>query len=233
MNILIVDDEVLELDQLELFLSPHFPNWTIYRALDASQALKISDSVTIHLAFLDIKLPGKSGLELAEILSSQFEHIDIVMVTAFQSFPFMKQSIRLGVIDYITKPIIEEEFNFLLEKYKSKLSEKHPIFIQEALNYIHINYNETMSLSSIAEEVYVNPSYLSRSFHKELGMPISLYIKEFRIKKAKELLRLNSQKNIADIAAQTGFKSQSYFSKTFRELEGMSPFDYMKKEVEE
>ena len=41
MNILLIDDEHLEVEQLEYLIAPHFPNWTIFKAYDASQAIQI------------------------------------------------------------------------------------------------------------------------------------------------------------------------------------------------
>ena len=117
MNILLVDDEVLELDQLEYLMKAQFPNWTFYKAQDASIALQLAGKVKISLAFLDIQMPGKNGLELAKELKNNYE-LDIIMVTAFQSFEYAKASLRIGVNDYLTKPIVESELLGLLEKYQ-------------------------------------------------------------------------------------------------------------------
>lgn len=77
MNVLLVDDEPLELEQLEYLIQPLFPLWKLHKASDASQAMSISQKVKIHLAFLDINLPGKSGLELGEELRLHNQAIDL------------------------------------------------------------------------------------------------------------------------------------------------------------
>jgi YesN/AraC family two-component response regulator len=99
MNILLVDDEPIELEQLEYLIQKKFLNWKFFKAQDASQALQIIKQHDIFLAFLDIQLPGKSGLDLAMELSVKND-IDIIMVTAYQNFKYIQTSLRLGVIDY-------------------------------------------------------------------------------------------------------------------------------------
>ena len=80
------------------------------------EALRINEKFSIHLALLDIHLPGISGLQLGEKLKNNNSNLDIIIVTAYQNFDYAKQSIRLGVIDYITKPIIEKELIDILQK---------------------------------------------------------------------------------------------------------------------
>ncbi|CRK81894.1 response regulator transcription factor [Neobacillus massiliamazoniensis] len=99
MNALIVDDELLELEQLEYMLQSECPNWKIYKAADANQAHDINRSFPIQLAFLDINLPGKSGLEFGEELREINQEVDIIMVTASQNFNYTQQSIRIGVFN--------------------------------------------------------------------------------------------------------------------------------------
>jgi response regulator of citrate/malate metabolism len=75
------------------------------------------------LAFLDINLPGKSGLEFGEELRKINQEVDIIIVTACQNINYAQQSIRIGVVDYLTKPIIESELLSILDKYKDTQSE--------------------------------------------------------------------------------------------------------------
>ena len=133
MHILLVDDEPLELEQLNYMIHEKYPYWTIHTAADASQALKILTEHPIRLTLLDIQLPGKSGIELG-IEMKKYDHIDIIMVTAYQSFDYAQASLRLGAKDYLTKPIIEEELFKVLDHYKyasiQSRSEEHTSELQ-------------------------------------------------------------------------------------------------------
>ncbi|MFK9090353.1 helix-turn-helix domain-containing protein [Bacillus salipaludis] len=228
MNILLVDDEELELEQLEYLIHRMFPNWKFFKARDASQATQIVKQQDIFLAFLDIQLPGKSGLELATELTRSYS-MDIIMVTAFQNFEYAKASIRLGVVDYITKPIIEEELATVLSRYDrmARYSEQ----IVNALNIIHKDYCEKLSLNYLASKIHINSAYLSRKFHEEVGMGFSEYLNEYRLKEAQKMLIDFPDLSISTISERCGFNSQHYFSQTFRKMTGQSPRDYRLKET--
>lgn len=228
MNILLVDDEQLELDQLEYLIHRKFPTWKIFKALDASKALPIAKQHDIVLAFLDIQLPGKSGLELAAELSRSYS-MDIIMVTAYQNFEYAQASIRLGVVDYITKPVIEDELMSVLNKYErlGRYSEQ----IIKALQIIKQEYSEKLTLNYLASKIHINPAYFSRKFHEEVGMGFSEYLNEHRLKEAQKMLIDFPDLSISTVSERCGFNSQHYFSQIFRKMTGQSPRDYRLKET--
>ena len=228
MNILLVDDEQLELEQLEYLIQRRFPNWHFFKALDASQAMQIVKQHDIFLAFLDIQLPGKSGLELALELTRSYK-MDIIMVTAFQNFEYAQASIRLGVVDYITKPVIEDELVAVLKKYErlGRYSEQ----IANALKIIHQEYSEKLTLNYLASKIHINSAYLSRKFHEEVGTGFSEYLNDYRLMQAQKMLIDYPDLSISTIAERCGFNSQHYFSQIFRKMTGQSPRDYRLKET--
>lgn len=231
MNVLLLDDEPLELEQLEYLLQHEFPSWNFFKASDAIQAHLIYLNHEIDLAFLDINLPGKSGLEFGEELRQSNKDIEIIMVTACQDFNYAQQSIRIGVVDYLTKPVIESELLKILSKYKEhQYSQNYSTLIQCSLKAIHEKYAEKISLSDIANEVHANPTYLSRKFHEEVDLSFSEYLIQYRIHMAKRYLITNPKWTIADVAEKSGFSSQNYFSTLFRRIEGVAPTEFREKE---
>jgi two-component system, response regulator YesN len=231
MNVLLLDDEPLELEQLEYLLLSEFPSWKFFKASDASQAHSINLNHEIDLAFLDINLPGKSGLEFGEELRQSNKDVEIVMVTACQDFSYAQQSIRIGVVDYLTKPVIERELLTILSKYKeNQFSQSYSSLIQCSLKAIHEKFAEKISLSDIANEVHANPTYLSRKFHEEVGVAFSEYLIRYRIHAAKRILIAHPNWTISDVAENSGFSSQNYFSTLFRKIEGISPTEFREKE---
>ena len=223
MNILLVDDEALELDQLEYIMKSDFPNWMFYKAQDASIALQIAERVKISIAFLDIQIPGKNGLELAKELKHKYE-MDIIMVTAFQSFEHAQLSLRIGVNDYVTKPIVKSELLEILEKYRKWNSQSD--YIQDVLLIIREEYNEKLSLSSVANRVHLNSTYLSRKFIEELGIGFADYLNAYRLEIAKKLLTEHKEMSMAVIAEKAGFNSQHYFSAMFKKQFQLTPSEY-------
>ncbi|ANE45196.1 chemotaxis protein CheY [Paenibacillus swuensis] len=262
MNVLLVDDEPLELEQLEFLIKPEFPEWVLYKAHDSRQAMEIAGQVPVHLSFLDIHLPGASGLELGRELRASRKEMDMIMVTAYQNFQYAKESIGLGVVGYITKPLIQSEFLEALEKYKdpgnnglaaagmtdgittkssvsgelarsgfSSGSARHSDLIKRALAVIHERYAERLSLQDVAEAIHVNATYLSRRFHEEVGPSFSEYMIQYRIEQSRTLLLSTRKWSMSEIAEQTGFNSQHYFSTMFRKVTGVSPKEFREKGI--
>ncbi len=106
---------------------------------------------------------------------------------------------------------------------------RHRDSIEKAIEYINENYEERLTLEDVADHVYLSSTYFSRIFNQELGMSFNGYLNKVRIDKAKALL-LHGNMSLADISATVGFIDQSYFTKVFKKLTGMTPNEYRKKE---
>jgi len=103
----------------------------------------------------------------------------------------------------------------------------YPSAIQAAIDYISENYMNRISLSDVASAAFVHPTYLSRLFHHYTGCSFREYINRLRITKARRLL-LNPSKSILEISCEVGFFDQSYFSRVFKMIEGVTPGQYRK-----
>jgi len=226
MQVLIVDDEPMVLKQLKFLINKLYPKWQIVCCSDSIQAQRSLESKNFQLAILDIELPGKSGLHLANYIKHHYEHINIMMISAYQDFDYAKTSIEIGVDYYLTKPIIKDELEKALAKYKNYT--KYSNIVIEAINYIQQNYANKISLQNISDHVYVNSSYLSRRFHEETGKRLFDFILDYRLKMAKKRLRENKTNNISSIANSCGFNSLHYFSSTFKKKVGVTPKEYRK-----
>lgn len=100
--------------------------------------------------------------------------------------------------------------------------------IVKVQQFIEKNVNLDLNRDEIAEQVYLNPAYLSRLFRKETGKSLTEFISEHRVEKAKRQLE-NSNHKISDIAVSVGYSNFSHFSQLFRKLTGMTPQEYRKK----
>lgn len=100
--------------------------------------------------------------------------------------------------------------------------------IRKTINYINIHLSMSLSLHMIANELSVNPSYLSSQFKKEIGITLTAYINKRRIESALTLLN-TSDFQIQDIAAFVGIDDLNYFSRLFKKEIGMTPSSYKSK----
>lgn len=87
------------------------------------------------------------------------------------------------------------------------------------------NFSSDIKLDDAARCVHMSPSYLSRIFSREVGMPFKKYLIKARLNNARKLL-LSTTKSISQIAFEVGYQDASYFCKIFRQDEGISPNEY-------
>lgn len=97
--------------------------------------------------------------------------------------------------------------------------------VDSIINFVASNYSEDISLNDAAKQAYVNPSHLSRVFNKKMNTNFRSYLNSVRINKSKELLA-DTDLSLAEIGNQIGFSDQSYFTKIFRKIEGVTPGQY-------
>lgn len=102
---------------------------------------------------------------------------------------------------------------------------KHADVIYRACDYVRKHYMNKLTLEETAALVYLSPAYFSRIFKDEMGLNFSTYLNQYRIEAARKLL-LNDTVSLSDIATQVGFEGQSYFSKVFKKMTGVTPGKY-------
>ena len=76
------------------------------------------------MVFIDIKMPFMDGLSVIEAARAQGIKAEFVIVSAYADFDFAKQSISLGVIEYLLKPLTRDEAEAVLKKIENKISGK-------------------------------------------------------------------------------------------------------------
>lgn len=97
--------------------------------------------------------------------------------------------------------------------------------IRKCIDYIHENLGKNPSIVELAKVVGLNPTYLSRLFLKEVGIPLKRFIKEARIDTAKNLLSYSNLSYLS-ISNSLGFSSQSAFIVIFKDITGVTPKEY-------
>lgn len=111
---------------------------------------------------------------------------------------------------------------------ESGLRKKQPSgesLAKAAQEYIEIHSKDKFSLDEMAGALYVNGSYLLRTFKRYMNMTPLYYHHAVRCSKAKELL-LQTDMSISEIGETVGFVSSAHFSHIFRKTEGCTPSEY-------
>lgn len=104
---------------------------------------------------------------------------------------------------------------------------RHSDLIYRTIQYLQSNYSRKLTLDEVADHVHISPTYLSRVFKRETGASMVDFLNRIRIEKSKELL-MDDKLRLIEVALQSGFESQSYFNRMFRQSSGMTPQQYRK-----
>lgn len=131
--------------------------------------------------------------------------------------------------DFETVDELQSRFQTLLIKaidiINGKGNKRSRKIIEDAIAFIHENIKEEISLDIVAKKLYINPAYLSRLFKDEVGKTFTHFLMKTRVEKAKELLK-ESYLKIYEISEQVGYKNEKYFSRIFKDFEGITPNEY-------
>lgn len=94
--------------------------------------------------------------------------------------------------------------------------------IKPAIDYIEASYDQPLTLADVAKAAYLSVSRLAHLFKEQMGITIIDYLTNVRIGHAKRLL-LSTDKSCSKICFEVGYNNQSYFTRTFKEIVGMTP----------
>lgn len=100
--------------------------------------------------------------------------------------------------------------------------------VERVKDIINKKYNTNLTINSIAQEVFIAPTYLCLIFRQETGDTLNEYLTRVRIDKAKELL-MDRNIKLYDVCFAVGYVDASYFTKIFKKITGMTPSDFREK----
>lgn len=116
-TVLLVDDEVSVLNSLSREINwPQFGIETILKASDGQSALEQFRTTRIDLLITDIKMPLMDGLELLRTVRREYPYTRCVLLTAYSEFEYAREALKLGVENYILKPLKSPELEETIEK---------------------------------------------------------------------------------------------------------------------
>lgn len=118
--------------------------------------------------------------------------------------------------------IYQQQLNSLDQKINSD-------YLFKISQYITEHIDSQLSLTSVARQFHLNPSYLSRLFHDQMKISFSAFVKEKKMEKAAFLLIHQPEIPITHLAEQLGYSTKSYFTKLFKQKYGLTPLQYRKK----
>lgn len=245
-RILIADDEPIERTIIERMIKKNFPeNVEIVKAINGREAMQLYIEKQCQIALLDIEMPGINGLDAADAIRKADKDAVIIFVTAFDEFDYAKRAISVHALEYLLKPLSEEELVTNLEEaiwltqksekkkplLKADLQENHHENIkmnavaENIRDYIAKHYKEDISLQDVAGSMNYSDAYFCKIFKQCFNKSFLVYLTKYRVDKAKTLLA-DMSTNIKDVSAEVGYRDSNYFARVFKRSEGITPTEY-------
>ena len=131
-----------------------------------------------------------------------------------------------GIIEYLNYvgQVIVETHNKLLFMEFIDAPAKIPLI----KTFVEENYMKKITIAETAKKFFLSPDYFGHFFKQKVGISFLCFVNMYRISQAEKML-LETQKNISEIIFLTGFGSLSQFNRTFKNVKGISPRDFRKK----
>ncbi|AYB31655.1 hybrid sensor histidine kinase/response regulator transcription factor [Chryseolinea soli] len=246
-SLLVVDDNVNIISLLENMLSDKYK---IYKARNGKKALEILEEERIDLVISDVIMPDMDGLTLCKNIKEdiQSSHIPVILLTAKGEIENRIEGLQVGADSYIPKPFHPEHLFIRIEKLIERMElirkkfknlddlelthlstgigEKDDDFFSKITECIQLHLSEPeFNADTIAEHVSMSKASLYKKVKTITGMTPHGLIKQYRLKKAADLLR-NTNLSVSEVIYETGFNSRSYFYKSFNEMFHCHPKDF-------
>ena len=249
-SILIVEDEpIIRRGIASLIDFKSLGISTVQEVENGEQALEKIREEAPDILLTDINMPKMDGITLAQLVRTEYPQMRIIFLTGYDYVDYLLSAVKIGVEDYILKPISKSDVSEIIVKLVSSLQkERKDKEIEKVLekittvdtqdNIAKNNYKELIqniieesytdsqfTLSVLSEKLDLSSGYLSIMFKKNFGIPFQDYLLQKRMEKAKLLLLTTELKNY-EIAEQVGFEDVNYFITKFKKYYQITPKQY-------
>ncbi len=239
-HILLVDDSLKELWLLSSLLRAEGFRLTV--ADDGRKGYQRAVASQPDLILMDIAMPELDGLGACRLLKADpaTHHIPVIFLSAMNSPEERLRGLRLGGIDYVSKPVLPEEVVVRIRIHLNRLhptnaeasrddkpAGRHPdeVTFKAATYLIQDQLDALPPLPEIARMVGTHEKKLVQIFRERLGTTVSGFVTEERIRQARTLLEETAM-SVQQIAEQVGYGNAGNFTTAFRKRLGVTPTTY-------
>jgi signal transduction histidine kinase/ligand-binding sensor domain-containing protein/DNA-binding response OmpR family regulator len=247
-HLLIVEDDHDMNDFIATGLDGDFNVSTCFNGREGlDQARKLLPDLIVS----DIMMPEMDGFDLCKHLRKDINtsHIPVVFLTAKTMKDDEIKGLKLGAVDYITKPFdlttlklklknilqtkqhIQEKLrtNMLLEPEEIELTSLDETFLKDIVDAVTKNLdNPTFDVELLSKEVGMSSNQVYRKIKSLTGQTAKEFIRSQRLKTSASML-LQKKRSISEIIYMVGFSSPSYFARCFKDQFGCTPSEFIDK----
>ena len=238
--LLLIDDSMIEQRLLVELLAKN--GFRLAIALNGMDGYRKALLNAPDLILLDITMPGIDGFGVCRMLKSnpQTQSIPVIFLTALNRPEQRLEGLRLGAVDYIPKPFsTDEEVLMRIRLHLPKRLPPTPVaqwyaadaldepvalsaVVQLAVDYLLRDLADAPTPAQLARLVGSNETTLNSAFQHELKLPVFRYLREMRLKHARDLLT-DTDIPIRLISEHVGYRHSGNFTTAFRLRYGKTP----------
>jgi signal transduction histidine kinase/DNA-binding response OmpR family regulator len=251
-RIMHVNAEVVSPDRVRLLLVEDNPDMNAYvkgilselgsvhSCKNGVEALVWLQKNAVDIVVTDLMMPEMTGEALIQRMASdpKLSVIPIVVLSAKDNVDERLNLLRVGIIDYITKPFIASELKLKIENlmrfYKRRKSymvelpeegiPEEASLSERVKNYILEHIDDThLTTSVLADAFAMSERNFFRKIEKDSGMTPAAFIREVRLQYAARLVERSSHIRLNELASKIGYKSVETFKRNYIERFGVSP----------
>lgn len=243
LKVLLVEDEDLIRRGLRFQM-----DWTAAGCVVAGEAgsgeegLEKIKALRPDVVVTDVRMRDMDGLEMLE-RGLELCPFDAIVVSGYGEFDYAQQAIRLGVVEYLLKPVDFNDLQRCIQKIvarrqrdsqgQSQGQPGEPLlkidpgavtnrYAAEMLQYILEHYAERISITDLSQKLNVSCTHLNAKFKAEVGYTFHDFLNHYRISRAVELQKQGNLK-LYEIAEMVGFSDYKYFNKVYKKYVGYPP----------
>ncbi len=222
----IVDDEIHCVRILGSLIEKYqIPMDICGSATSGDTAVYMIRNLRPDIVFMDIEMPGFNGLDvIRQLRNEEAVHCHFVIISAYDSFKYAQEAMRLSVTDFLLKPIDSNEFLDMIQRVFGFRFTSNQGF-NEILIYVNDHYSQELELNECSNRFHISTNHITRLFQKHTGMGFTQYKNSIRIHHAKLQLQ-DTDIPIREICESVGFSNLNYFYRQFKEATGMTPKEY-------
>lgn len=232
----------------------------IGEGINGREGLKLIEEFAPDLVITDIRMPVMDGLEMLKTAEEAGLKFEKIILTSYGEFKYAQEGIKLGVADYILKPIDEELLEKAVKKVKEKIEKENTLrdvenitktkedieffspriylgkdsdknrYVEKTLEKILNCYSEKLNIKDIADELDISVSYLSRKIKDVTGETFLDILNKYRVQKSLRLL-LTKEYKIYEVSDMVGFTDYKHFCNVFKKYLDTAPGDFVKQNI--
>jgi len=242
-RLLLIDDDPGALRELVALLQDDFE---IQHALDGRSGLYRAQALRPDLILLDVVMPGTDGHALCRLLQADpaTQDIPVIFLTGLDASEQRLQGFALGAVDYVGKPFVPAEVRARVRVHlrrsgwaaaddgevpaagdgagPSGAETAAAVQVRAAMRYIADHLADLPTVSQIAQRVGTHEVRLLALFRQELGLTVSGFIAEERVRTGCRLLS-DTQMSVQEIAREVGYSGPGNFISAFKDRMGVTP----------